>query len=87
MRPMAGPWTQVMKASMNDLVARYPDQWNINNMAHIGCRLDKKLTASLMGRMTARFNATSGTMKWCLTISAENGSMDRRPHNFSPSRK
>jgi hypothetical protein len=49
-------WPQ-MRTSMNDLVARYPDQWNINNMAHIACRsMDKKLTASLMGRMTTRFD-------------------------------
>ncbi len=49
-------WSQ-MKSSMNDLVARYPDQWNINNMAHIACRSgDKKLTVSLMGRMTTHFD-------------------------------
>jgi hypothetical protein len=51
-------WPQ-MRASMTDLVSRYPDQWNINNMAHIACRsVDKSLTASLTDRIATPMDGT-----------------------------
>jgi hypothetical protein len=44
-------WPQ-MSASMTSLVARYPDPWNINNMAHIACSAyDKALTKSLTDKI------------------------------------
>lgn len=49
-------WPQI-KASMIDLVSRYPDQWNINNMGHIACRsLDKDLTAVLTDQAATRMD-------------------------------
>jgi len=41
-----------MHASIEDLVARYPSTWNLNNMAHIACRSgDKPLTKTLIDKM------------------------------------
>lgn len=47
-----------MNASMIDLVNRYPDQWNIGNMAHIACSsLYMQLARSLTDRMDGEMDS------------------------------
>ena len=44
-------WTKMSKG-IDDVLARYPDQWNINNFALVSCLAgDAAKTASLMGRI------------------------------------
>ncbi|MEN8196861.1 MAG: DUF4034 domain-containing protein [Pseudomonadota bacterium] len=41
-----------MSAGIDDVLARYPDQWNINNFAHFACvARDKEKTAALLARI------------------------------------
>ena len=41
-----------MHGSSEDLVRKYPSQWNLNNMAHVACRsFDKPLTKSLIDKI------------------------------------
>jgi hypothetical protein len=42
-----------MKRGIDDVLKRYPDQWNINNFAHFACLAsDRKETARLTARVT-----------------------------------
>ncbi len=44
-------WSK-MKKSIEDVLQRYPDQWNINNFAHFACLAwDRDETRELMGRI------------------------------------
>lgn len=43
-----------MKRGMDDVLARYPDQWNINHFAFFAClNGDKQKTAQLIGKMNS----------------------------------
>jgi hypothetical protein len=43
-----------MKRGIDDVLARYPDQWNINNFAYFSClSADKQKTFELIGKITA----------------------------------
>lgn len=45
----------MMSRSMDDVLARYPDQWNINNFAYFSCLArDKQKTAKLIRRISPR---------------------------------
>ncbi|MFP5418083.1 MAG: cytoplasmic protein [Gammaproteobacteria bacterium] len=47
-------WSKMSK-SIDEVLKRYPDQWNINNFAYFSCLAgDAKKTSSLMTRMTGR---------------------------------
>lgn len=47
-------WAKMSK-SMDEVLKRYPDQWNINNFAYFSCLAgDADKTSSLMGRITGR---------------------------------
>lgn len=44
-----------MKLGINDVIAKYPDQWNINNFAVFSCLAnDKKMTRKLMSMIEGR---------------------------------
>jgi hypothetical protein len=47
-------WSRMSK-SIDDVLKRYPDQWNINNFAYFSCLAgDAEKTSGLMSRITGR---------------------------------
>lgn len=47
-------WSQ-MKSGINDVLERYPDQWNIQNFAYFSCLAkDRKMTRKLMGMLEGK---------------------------------